>query len=189
VIAIAVVLVWLANSVQPVQLANITPQLAPQSNYIGLFAMTVAGHVDHGSVPLQVTGTINQSGTFAAVLELDTRPSGISRWHRQPACCTILSSSSAGSSFAGSASLSVASPQTFEFQLVSSDGDNTVLAAGTLAVRLESFPGPSKPAINIIIGGLGLIAALSEIWRLWPRPRAPAEPAPLNGQGEPDAQQ
>jgi hypothetical protein len=66
------------------------------------------------------------------VLKLGTRPSGEPRWQAQPACCTIQ-----GNSFDGSAGLSAASAQAFDFQLVSG-GDNTVLATGTLAVHLTA---------------------------------------------------
>jgi hypothetical protein len=184
-IVIVVVLLWFANFAQPVQLADVTPQL-DSSLYIGLFAVTAAGHVDHGSVPLQVTGTLNESGAYVTVLDLVTRPSGASRWQKQPVCCTILGSSPMGSSFTGSANLSVASAQTFDFHLVSGGGDNTVLATGTLAVHLESFPGGSQLAINII-GGLGAMGTLLGIWGLVPERRTAAEPAPSPMQGDPDA--
>lgn len=178
-IAIVVVLLWFANLARPVQLADADPQLT-SSPYVGLFAVTVAGHVDNDSVPLQVTGMLTEYGAFVTVLELDTRPSGESRWQKQPACCTIL-----GNSFGGSANLSVASARAFDFQLVSV-GDNTVLATGTLAIHVESFPGGSQLALNII-GGLGLIAVVLEILRLAVRRRTAPEPAPSTGQGESNA--
>lgn len=176
VIAIAVVLVWWANVAQPVQLADVTSQLNP-SLYLGPFTVTGGGHVDHGSVPLQVTGILTEAGSFVAAVELETRPSGEFFWQKQSACCTIL-----GSAFTGSASLSVASAQAFDFQLVSV-GDDTVLATGTLTVHLESFPGGSQLAINII-AGLGLIAVALEFLRFVLRPRTIPELAPSTKQGE-----
>lgn len=178
-------LVWLANIAEPIQLASIVPGLT-SSTYIGLLAVTTAGHVDHGSVPLQIAGTLNASADFVAVVELDTRPSGESRWQQQPACCTILDAS-----FTGSADLRVASARTFEFQLVSG-GDQTVLAAGVVAVQLESYPGGSQQAVNIIGGlggGLGLITVLPQIWGSLPRRRSAPESAPLTRKGESDAQE
>ncbi len=178
-IAIVAVLLWFANFAQSIQLADVTSQLNP-SPYIGSFVVTGAWHVDHDSVPLQVTGMLTESGAFVAVLELDTRPSGESRWQKQPACCQIL-----GNSFTGSASLPAASAPDFGFQLVSI-GDNTVLATGSLAVHVESFPGGSQLAINII-GGLGLIAVVLEILRLVVRRRSTPEPASSTRQGESNA--
>jgi hypothetical protein len=170
-IAIVVILVCFANFAQPVQRADVTPQLNP-SLYIGPYAVTGGGHVDQGSVPLQVTGVLTGAGGFVSALELDTRPSGgSSPWQNQRACCTLL-----GSSFTGSASLSVASAQAFDFQLVST-GNNIVLATGTVTVHLESFPGGSQRAINII-GGLGAAAVLLEVLRLWRRRRTGPKPAP-----------
>lgn len=171
-IAIVAVLLWLANLAQSVQLADVTSQLNP-SPYIGSLVVTGAGHVDHSSVPLQVTRMLNESGAFAATLELDTRPSIESQWQKQPTCCTIL-----GTSFTGSAALSVASARAFDFQLISS-GDNTVFATGTFAVQVESFPGSSQLAINII-GGLGLIAVVLEFMRIVIRRRTTAEPHPID---------
>lgn len=162
-IAIAVLLIVFANIAQPVQLADVTAQLDP-SLYVGPLAVTGGGHVDHGSVPLQVTGILDEAGSSVAALELDIRPSGEFFWQKQPACCTIL-----GSAFTGSASLSVASGQAFDLQLVSV-GDDTVLATGSLTVHLESFPGGSQLAINII-AGLGLIAVALEFLRFVLRPR------------------
>ncbi len=92
-----------------------------------------------------------------------------------------------GSAFTGSASLSVASAQAFDFQLVSV-GDNTVLATGTLTIRLESFPGGSQLAINII-AGLGLMAVALEFLRFVVRPRPHSERAPTTRQGESDAEE
>jgi hypothetical protein len=175
-IAIVVLLVVFANLARPVEFADVTPQTAP-SLYLGPFAVTGGGHVDHGSVPLQVTGILTEAGSFVAELELETRPSGEFVWQKQSACCTLL-----GSAFTGSASLSVASAQTFDFQLVSV-GDDTVLATGTLTVYLESFPGGSQLAINII-AGLGLIAVALEFLRFVFRPRTTPEPAPSTKQGE-----
>jgi hypothetical protein len=175
--------VWLANVAEPVQLANIAPELT-SSTYVGLLAVTTAGHVDQGSVPLQITGTLNASAGFVTVVELDTRPSGESRWQKQPACCTILEAS-----FTGSADLRVASARTFEFQLVSG-GDQTVLAAGAIAVQLESYPSGSQRATNIIGGlggGLGLITVLPQIWGSLPKRRSAPESAPLTRRGESDA--
>ena len=74
------------------------------------------------------------------------------------------------------ANLRVASARAFDFQLVSV-GDNTVLATGTLAIHVESFPGGSQLALNII-GGLGLIAVVLEILRLAVRRRTAPEPTP-----------
>lgn len=104
--------------------------------------------VGHGNVPLQVTGMLTEAAGFVAALELDTRPSGEPSWQKQTACCTLL-----GSSFTGSASLSVASAQAFDFQLVSV-GNSIVLATGTLAVHLESFPGAgNKQSISSPVSG------------------------------------
>jgi hypothetical protein len=178
-IAIVVLLIVFANLAQPVQLADITPQLNP-SLYVGPLAVTGGGHVDHGTVPLQVTGMLTEAGSFVAALELDIRPSGGSRQQKQPSCCTIL-----GSAFTGSASLSVASANAFDFQLISM-GDNTVLATGTLTVHLESFPGGIQLAINII-AGLGLIAVALEFLRFVVRPRPHSERAPKTRQGESSA--
>jgi hypothetical protein len=145
--AIAVVLVWWAYFAQPVQLADVTPQLN-SSLYLGPFAVTGGADVGHGNVPLQVTGMLTEAAGFVAALELDTRPSGEPSWQKQTACCTLL-----GSSFTGSASLSVASAQAFDFQLVSV-GNSIVLATGTLAVHLESFPGAgNKQSISSPVSG------------------------------------
>jgi hypothetical protein len=183
-IAIAVVLVLWAYAAQPVQLADVTPQLNSSSSlYLGPFAVTAGGHVDHGNVPLQVTGMLTGAAGFVDVLELDTRPFGEPSWQKQTACCLLL-----GSAFTGSASLSVASAQAFDFQLVSV-GNSVVLATGTLAVHLESFPGGSQQAINII-AALGAAAVVLEFLRFvsrsFRRPTGP-EPAQLTRQGEPDA--
>lgn len=179
---IVVVLIVFANLARPVQLADITPLLDP-SLYLGPFAVTGGGHVDHGSVPLQVTGVLTEAAGFVDALELDTRPSGGSGWQKQPGCCTIL-----GSSFSGSASLSVASARAFDFQLVSIGDNNPPLATGTLTVHVESFPGGNQLAINII-AGLGLAAVVLPILRLVVRRRTTPEPAPSTTQGEPNAKE
>lgn len=180
-IAVVALLIVFANLAQPVKLADITLQLNP-SLYIGPFTVTGGGHVDHGTVPLQVTGILTEAGSFVDALELDIRPSGGSRQRKQSNCCTIL-----GSAFTGSANLPVVSAQTFDFQLVSV-GDDTVLANGILTVRLESFPGGSQLAINII-AGLGLIAVVLEFLRLVVRPRPQSEGAPITILGESDAEE
>jgi hypothetical protein len=180
-IAIVVVLVWFANLGRPVQFADITGQ-PKTSPYIDSFVLTGAGRVDQGSVPLHVTGMLTEAGAFATVLELDTQQSGQSRWQKS-ACCDLL-----GKSFDGSANLSVVSAQALDFQLVSIGdyGHNTVLTTGTLTVDLESFPGGSQLAINII-GGLGAAAVVLEILRLVVRRRTAIKPVPSTGQGEPNA--
>jgi len=178
-IAIVIGLLWFANLARPVQIPNATSQLSP-SNYIGSFSAIAAGHVDHGSVPLQVTGMLSEYGAYVDKIELDTRPSGQSPWRKQ--ACSI-----AENSFSCSTNLTVVSALAFDFQLVSI-GDNTMLANGTLAVHLESFPGGSQLAINII-AGLGLIAVVLPILRLVFRRRAAPEPGPIVRQGEPNAKE
>ncbi len=119
-VAVVGLLIWFANLGHPVQFAGVTEALNP-SLYIDSFVLTGGGHVDQGSVPLQATGMLAPAGTFATALELDTQPSGQSRWQKQSACCQLL-----GNSFTGSASLSVASARAFDFELVSvGDNNNT----------------------------------------------------------------
>jgi hypothetical protein len=178
VIAIVGVLIWFANFAQPVQVADATVLLTP-SPYVGLLTMTVAGHVENNSVPLQVTGTFALAGASTTMLELQTRPFGEPSWNPQSECCAIV-----GNTFGGSASLSATSAQDFEFQLTSV-GDNILLAHGTIQVHLESFPGGSQIAINII-GGLGVLAAFADIVRLvWQHRTSKANQS--TGRGESNA--
>ena len=180
-IALVIGLLWFASLARPVLVPDVTSQLSP-TPFISSFSATGAGHVEHGNVPLQVTGILSEYGAYADKIELDTRPSGESRWQKQ--ACSIT-----GSSFSCSTNLTVSSALAFYFQLVSI-GDGNVLATGPLTVNLESFPGGSQLAINII-GGLGLIAVVLEILRLFRRSTASesVNTAPSSKRGEPNAEE
>jgi hypothetical protein len=178
-LAITAVLFWFANLAQPVQIADVT--LQPNSSiYLGPLVVTATGRVDHGGVPLQVTGMLTGAASSVAAIELDTRPSGESLWQKQPACCQIT-----GNLLSGSADLPAASAPDFDFQLVST-GDNPVLATGILTVRTQSFPGGSQLAINFT-GTLGAIAAFLEFARLASRWHTTPEPVLSPIQGESNA--
>jgi hypothetical protein len=162
---ITVSLYYYAYLTAPIQIADVTPQITVLTS-IGTLDIHAAGRVDHGAVPLVISGSI--SDPTVTRLTLITRFPGSAVGQVQTSCCAISDQTFVGTAQLGTESPVTGTPAVVAFQLVA-NGSNTIEAAGNIAVQVETFPGGGSQLAIKVIAGLSLIAALVALLTSFPR--------------------
>jgi hypothetical protein len=164
------VLTYYAYIAEPVQIADVIQQ-AVVLNGVSTVNVQTAGRVDNGLVPLVINGTVTDPAADRLTLITQAPGGGIDQV--QATCCVISGQTFVGTAQVGTTASPVTGRSAVTFRLMST-GTDTMEAAGTFAVSVESFPGgDSKLAIDII-AVLSLVATFIQIgqWLLARRGRS-----------------
>lgn len=147
----------------PTQIAIVTPQPSFKDPSIGPLDIRALNGVKQGLVTVAVSGSI--SDLSVSRLTLFTGPPGSADLSQeQTTCCVISDMTFVGTAQLGTAESPIIGTSVIPFQLVSS-GNNTLEAAGSLAVSIESLPGGSPLAYKII-DGLSILATMITIMQV-----------------------
>jgi hypothetical protein len=156
-VSFTVWLIYNAIIADPIRIADVTAQPTFQDPSIGNLDVHATGRLEQGLVPVAVSGSISDPSVSG--LTLITGPPGSAVLsQQQKGCCTISDMTFVGTAQLGTAHSPLTRTSVVPFRLVSSDG-NTLEAAGSLAVNVESFPGGSPLAYQII-GVLSILATV-----------------------------
>ena len=171
-VAITATLGYFAHIAESIQLADISVQPAVRDR-IRTLEVKAAGRVDHGAVPVLITGSIDDP-TVSRLTLITTAP-GSTAAPTQTDCCAVSKLAFIGTAQLGTPRSPVTRTPLVAFQLVPAGG-NRIVASGTIAVHVESYPGGNQLANDIILG-LSLFATVISLLRL----RRPQNPAPQGG--------
>lgn len=168
-IGITVLLFYCAYFSKRVEVPEITAQPSLNTS-IPTLNIEAAGNVEHGTVPLVINGTIDDS--TVSQLTFITGVPGSAVTQVQTSCCAISGQTFAGTAQLGTSESPVTSTPVFTFQLVSS-GSNTVETGGNIAVNVESYLGGGSQLAIAVIGGLSFLATLISLQQWVSRPKLP----------------
>jgi hypothetical protein len=154
-----------------VEVADIVPQPSLTSS-TGILSLSIeaAGNVEHGTVPLVVNGTIDDSAATGLTLTISVPPGKDTQ--TQTSCCTVSGSTFSGTAQLGTTTSPIASTPVFTFQLVS-NGAIANPVSGNIAVSVQSYLNGGSQFAIAVIGWLSFLATLISLPLWGSRPKTP----------------